>query len=90
MLENDPELWEKYCVQRGTKKTFRFWQPGGGYDRNLWGAKAIHYSIHYIEANPVRKELVKTAEEWIWSSAYARHNSVGLIPDDCDVPILII
>jgi putative transposase len=48
---------------------FRFWQPGGGYDRNLVDADAIHAMIGYIHANPVRKGLVVRPEDWLWSSA---------------------
>ena len=69
------------------KKTFRLLQPGGGFDRNLWTAKAIHYSINYIEANPVRAGYVETPEEWPWSSARARMTRTGLVPDDYHVPV---
>jgi putative transposase len=48
---------------------YRFWQDGGGYDRNLISTKAIHASLHYIHNNPVRKGLVPSPEEWAWSSA---------------------
>jgi putative transposase len=48
---------------------YRFWQPGGGYDRNLVDAVAIHAMIDYIHANPVRKGLAAQPEEWFWSSA---------------------
>ena len=68
---------------------FRFWQAGGGFDRNLWNAKAIHNSIKYIEYNPVRAGLVNAPEEWQWSSAHARSTNKGLLPDDLDIPILM-
>ena len=71
------ELFEKICIQEGKKKVFRFWQAGGGFDRNLWNAKAIHSSIQYIEANPVRAGLVEYPEDWKWSSARARIFSEG-------------
>jgi len=48
---------------------YRFWQDGGGYDRNLWTRDAICSEIEYIHDNPVRKGLVDTAIEWEWSSA---------------------
>ena len=69
------------CVLYKGKKVFRFWQTGGGFDRNLWNAKAIHSSINYIEANPVRAGLVEKPEDWQWSSAHARVYKEGLIPD---------
>jgi putative transposase len=68
---------------------FRFWQPGGGFDRNLWNAKAIHDLISYIEANPVRAKLVGHKDDWKWSSAYARKNKVGLEPDKFNMPVLL-
>ena len=69
LLKENSELFEKMCIQIGKKKVFRFWQAGGGFDRNLWNAKAIHASIIYIEANPVRAGLVESPDDWKWSSA---------------------
>ena len=89
---NHPDTFANYTVKDHSKKrmVFRFWQPGGGFDRNLWNAKAIHNSIGYIEANPVRKKLSATPEEYRWSSAYARANNAGLIPDRFDLPVLML
>jgi hypothetical protein len=47
----------------------RFWQPGGGYDRNITSSEALRAVIDYIPANPVRRGLVARAEDWEWSSA---------------------
>ena len=47
----------------------RFWQRGGGYDRNLFDPQAIHQEIEYIHLNPVRRGLVARPEDWYWSSA---------------------
>lgn len=47
----------------------RVWQRGGGYDRNLVTREAIVEGAKYIHANPVRKELCRRQEEWVWSSA---------------------
>jgi len=82
-----PHTYQSYCIGIGDKKRFRFWQAGGGFDRNLWNAKAIHSSINYIEANPVRAELADAPEEWQWSSAHARLWNEGVIPDREDIPI---
>ncbi len=49
LLEENPDRYDKLCIKVGNKKVFRFWQAGGGFDRNLWNAKAIHSSIKYIE-----------------------------------------
>ena len=46
-----------------------FWQAGGGYDRNLWKTDTIHKEIDYMHANPVRRQLCETPEEWRFSSA---------------------
>ena len=48
-----------------------------------------HYSINYIEANPVRAGYVETPEEWPCSSARARMTRTGLVPDDYYVPVLM-
>jgi hypothetical protein len=40
--------------QPNGRQSHRFWQRGGGYDRDLHGAGAIHETIDYIHANPVR------------------------------------
>jgi len=76
-------------IKTGGKTVFRFWQAGGGFDINLWSAKAIHSSIKYIEANPVRKELVEQPEDWKWSSAKTRKYQEGLISDEVDIPVLM-
>ena len=44
-------------------------QAGGGYDSNLWREEAVWNAIEYINANPVRRGLCKTPEDWEWSSA---------------------
>jgi putative transposase len=47
----------------------RFWQRGGGYDRNLRSDRAIWTMIRYIHRNPVDEGFVTRPEEWRWSSA---------------------
>jgi len=47
----------------------RFWQRGGGYDRNILGGPELNEKIRYIHMNPVRRGLVERAEDWAWSSA---------------------
>jgi putative transposase len=73
-------------VEKGMNK-HRFWQRGGGFDRNLWNPKAIHDSISYIEANPVRSKRVSSPEEWLWSSARARKTGKGVVPDVYTMPV---
>lgn len=56
-------------VQPNGKRQHRFWQRGGGYDRNLGSEKALLAEIDYIHANPVRRGLCESPEAWPWSSA---------------------
>jgi putative transposase len=51
--------------------SYRFWQRGGGYDRNLRSLPDVHEKIKYVHDNPVRRGLVQKAEDWPWSSARA-------------------
>ncbi len=48
---------------------FRFWQRGGGYDRNIFEVPTLYRLIEYIHANPVRRGLCERPEDWRWSSA---------------------
>ena len=51
--------------------THRFWQRGGGYDRNLWEPQAIWKAIDDIHMNPVKAGLCQRPQDWRWSSAAA-------------------
>jgi len=66
----------------------RFWQRGGGYDRNLCSAETIRATLDYIHANPVRRGLVESAEDWHWSSAgyYVLGRAEPLKPDADSIP----
>lgn len=55
--------------QPNGKAFYRFWQRGGGFDRNLWNDKAVWDMIDYIHMNPVEAGLAATPELWRWSSA---------------------
>jgi putative transposase len=48
---------------------YRFWQTGGGYDRNLFNPDAVREKIQYIHDNPVRRGLVPAPTDYVWSSA---------------------
>ena len=58
-------------LQPNGKRSHRFWQRGGGYDRNLRSVRDIHEKIGYIHENPVRRGLVDTPAAWPWSSCHA-------------------
>lgn len=64
-----PRWLARVSVREGRRLRHRFWQPGGGYDRNITSTEALRAMIEYIHANPVRRGLVASAEDWQWSSA---------------------
>ncbi len=57
----------------------RFWQAGGGFDRNVRDSWELAREIMYIHQNPVKRELVERAAAWRWSSAawYAGEEYAG-------------
>ena len=59
--------------------SYRFWQRGGGYDRNLTEPKTIGWQIDYLHNNPVRRGLCVQPEDWYWSSA-ADHARIRVGP----------
>jgi putative transposase len=89
LSENHPDKLDSLLISMGIEQRFIFWQKGGGFDRNLWNAKAIHAAIRYIEDNPVRAGLVASSEEWQWSSAWARSQTKGVIPDIFAMPVAL-
>ena len=69
--ENPAGLKAMKDRQPNGRVSYRFWQRGGGYDRNIWSPKGIREKIDYIHANPVRRELVARPQDWRWSSWHA-------------------
>lgn len=63
--------------QRPGVMTFRFWQEGPGYDRNLTRPETIVAVVDYLHNNPVRRGLCQRAGEWRWSSARYYHTEGG-------------
>jgi putative transposase len=70
-LERSPSLVRELTVSQGGVETFRCWQQGPGFDRNLIHPKAIVAAIDYVHANPVKRGLCERAVDWEWSSARA-------------------
>lgn len=69
-LESEAPAWlDRVTVREGRRLRRRFWQPGGGYDRNITSMEALRAVIDYIHDNPLRRGLVARAEDWEWSSA---------------------
>jgi putative transposase len=56
-------------IQPSGVVTYRFWQRGGGYDRNIVWSEEIWEKIDYMHNNPVERGLSTRPEEWTWSSA---------------------
>lgn len=69
---NRPDFLPKLeDIQPNGRRHFRFWQRGGGYDRNLRTIADIFEKIAYVHNNPVRRGLVAKAIDWSWSSCRA-------------------
>lgn len=69
MEQRSPILQQLTVRERPGVERFRFWQEGGGYDRNLRSEQAVLAAIEYIHLNPVRRGLCDRAVDWKWSSA---------------------
>ncbi len=70
-----------------TTRPFKFWQSGGGYDRNIVSREVVLKSINYIHSNPVKGGLVKQPEDWKWSSYsdWAKISTGPLVIDQTDI-----
>jgi REP-associated tyrosine transposase len=70
LIENDSGWLSKLEIVNGKgKRVFRFWQPGGGYDKNVTDGIAARAALNYIHNNPVRKKLVDKPTDYKWSSS---------------------
>lgn len=63
--EIDAPILDRLRHHRGV----RFWQRGGGYDRNILGGDELWEKLRYIHENPVRRGLIRRPTDWVWSSA---------------------
>lgn len=87
--DNAPGFLPRMTERRpGGRSTLRFWQAGGGYDRNLWSPRYIWETIEYIHDNPVRRGLCDVPVDWEWSSAaaYAGKRDGPLVIDMGSLP----
>lgn len=83
--EHQQRDWlERLTVVYPSRRVFRFWQPGGGFDHNVFREKTVPAIMDYIHANPVRRGLVQRPTDWEWSSArfWDRWSDVMLRMDD--------
>ncbi|QDT64375.1 REP-associated tyrosine transposase [Calycomorphotria hydatis] len=70
LSKTDPLTLHQLTIQqRPGINTFRFWQEGPGYDRNLTEAGSIIAALDYVHANPVRRRLCDRPTDWKWTSA---------------------
>ncbi len=83
LLDQRSPLLDRLTVrERPGVERFRFWQEGGGYDRNLRTESAVMAAIDYIHLNPVRRGLCDRATGWKWSSADRFHEPNGVVDPD--------
>jgi putative transposase len=87
--KHDPGRLDLFRTGQKTKK-YRFWQDGGGYDRNITDRRTLLKVIDYVPNNPVRKGLVNSPSAWKWSSYRDwQYNTKGLIPIQIDrIPMI--
>ncbi|MGD9790242.1 MAG: transposase [Phycisphaerales bacterium] len=73
------------CTAAGRRP--RFWQPGGGFDRNVRDEFEFFRTVHYIHHNPVERGLATRPEDYPWSSVRwwtaVREGSTHDRPDSC-------
>lgn len=75
-IQNEPEsrrewmlkLFEDHAEISKKHKFYKFWQVGN-HAIELYSEKFVWDKINYIHNNPVEEGLVKSAEEWVYSSA---------------------
>lgn len=65
-LELDAPILDRIRTSSGR---LRFWQKGGGFDRNVRDLGEFRREVRYIHRNPVKRGLVERPEDWKWSSA---------------------
>jgi len=72
--------WNDLASVTDARGGLHFWQPGGGFDRNVRDLDELEREVRYIHQNPVRRGLVEQSTDWRWSSArwYAGWKDVGL------------
>jgi putative transposase len=70
LVQDHNPLLERLTIrQRPGSMTFRYWQEGPGYDRNLDNQESVLAAIQYLHENPLRRKLCGNILDWKWSSA---------------------
>ena len=68
LKQENPEGLKQLATGQSTRP-HRFWQNGGGFDRNITQTETMIKAIRYIHRNPVRKGYVDSEVDWLYSSA---------------------
>jgi REP element-mobilizing transposase RayT len=74
--------WKSYTASAANKllkRTGAFWEEGY-FDRFLRDDEHYRRVVRYIEGNPAKARLVKTPEDWVWSSARYRGEPGPVVP----------
>jgi putative transposase len=92
LKEHAPHWLPRITVRRGQREERRFWQAGGGFDRNVDEPRALHEMVAYDHNNPVRKGLCQRPEDWKWSSAgwFAGLEPNSLRPDPIPADWMVV
>lgn len=61
--------WSKFALLTDARGRARYWQPGGGFVRNVRDIHELARQVRYIHRNPVKRGLVNCSTDWPWSSA---------------------
>lgn len=70
LIEQGNDDWlAALTVTHGGAERFRFWQKGGGFDKNVWSESVVETVVDYVHENPCRRGLVERPVDWKWSSA---------------------
>ncbi|MHB1558078.1 MAG: REP-associated tyrosine transposase [Isosphaeraceae bacterium] len=63
-------------IRRDLDMESAIWQKDGFYDRACRTDAEVIAAVEYVHDNPVRKGLVKSPEEWLFSSAHPTWSSL--------------
>jgi putative transposase len=66
--ENRSAILRKLQIEESGKQKYRFWLAGGGHDLNIYTMKKAIEKAQYCHRNPLKRRLVKSPEQWRWSS----------------------
>ena len=67
LRKHNPEKLRLFKTDQESEP-YRFWKPGGGYDRNITNPETLIKVVDYIHHNPIRRGLVDNPIDWKWSS----------------------